>query len=369
MLGCNISLGAIGQGAQGTTSQTLNAANTWLAFSFVWPFASDTLSAVRLYFSATAGTPPSITCDLVSDSSGFPASGAATESKSATAVNGGFVDFTGFTTSLTQGTRYWLRTKNADGSPATNTATLRWVTASVDFAMSSSATAGAVNWSVAKTTTGDGGWSANSMPANMRLKSGGGLYFGAPAFNSAAGTTKIFGTNEEGVKFTMPSGPTCNVKGAGTSFAAKTGSPPDGVVFKIYTGASSTPTLQGTSFVVPNSIAIVAAANVIAAQFASAIAIAPGTVVRVTLRQASGGGDASNYFVNRWTSWDSDANSLPLAPLGGFVRTSTTDGINFTDSNTEFVPIGLLLDSDGPFTVPASGGVTKHAGFGGGLVA
>jgi hypothetical protein len=102
--------------------------------------------------------------------------------------------------------------------------------------------------------------------------------------------------------------------------------------------------------------------------FASTLALAPGTWVRVTTGESTNS-DTSGKYNNTEYQWDSDPNSTALMPFQGtLAKTLSVDGTNFTDTSTTLQPFALLLDANSPFS---SGSTTSsmlvHPGMYGGM--
>lgn len=357
----------------GMRTFALNSATTYVAFNVRIP-ATKTLNKVKIYCSGTTGSPTAAgtTCGIHPDSSSAP-NATATETRQLAGVPSGSAwnEWTGFTTSMTADTQYWLVVKNGTATPGSNYATWQCAASvNVPLSYSDSATFGNYFGWGARSTTDGTTWSSGGNYYNqvlgIRLEFSDGSFAGFPVSNVAAdGTDTVYSAREYGIKFTVPaSWPTINIKRALFDIASSGTVPAGGMRYRIYTGATTTPTLQGTSITAPNTSHLNGGWKTL--PFASAVAVTAGTTVRVTFGAVSGG-SSSNEFRSYLYTIENSAGSKALMPFGACVKTYTTDGTTFTDTDTGIIPWGIQLDTAGEFTVSASGGIMRQPGLGGGI--
>lgn len=75
------------------------------------------------------------------------------------------------------------------------------------------------------------------------------------------------------------------------------------------------------------------------------------------VQNATDGTNGNDYRFFRFTLENSATTKAQL-PFGGVQKTYSTDGVTFTDTDTEAAPFQLFLDTSGEFTV--SGGGLKN---------
>jgi len=361
--------------------QALNAAATWLAYNFVAEQAK-TLSEVSAYLSAIANpgslATTDLTCDLYSDSSGSP--NASLQSRPAPSVPGSaqWLRWTGFSTALTAGTPYWLVLKNANAAPATNFPTYQWVAQGASFGQAVPlgvgnllvATPPQYGWGRGVTTNSGGAWTLQGGTLGMRLGFSDSTYDGTPVQNltraNAVGSgDRASGKQACGVRFNVPSGATLNVRGAW--FVVARNGAPGSLVYKLYSGT----TLLGTTYGIGQANVTSTTGDLLAAYFPSALALsAAGNPYRLVMADSNTADASTLWYGAPLVAWDSDASSLALKPLDGTLQeTVTTDYTAgppvFTDTSTNVIPFGLLLDTLGEFTAGGGGGLFNHPGMAG----
>lgn|SRR5574343_357497 len=324
----------------------LNAANTQIAFSFIAPYAAanKTLSKVKLFTSAIAGTQANIasTLNLCADASGVPNSGTIVETETVSNVAAGWWEWTGFSTELTGGVRYWLIVKNTAVDPTTDYPTVQWIAAnSVNYQVSGSGS----TWGIAKVSTTDGGstWATGALNgyAGIRLEFSDGSFMGAPF--SAAGSTAtgypVYSTRELGNLITTPANGKLNIRGVCMPLR-KNGTPAADVVYKLYNGT----TLIGTTHEVPR--ANFGTYLFMPATFQAAVEVAPSTSLRVVFAMDADAGDSSNYYYIPGYTIEDNADSKALVPYGAQATYYTG---SWAQTSTLVLPFALLLDTDSEF--------------------
>lgn len=356
----------------------LSAANTWLGFTFVSP-SGKTLSKVKAFVSAVSGTPAAsdATLDLFSDNVGIPnTSVEGPKTATGTPTASAWLEWTGFTTGLTAGTRYWLIFKNANASPGTHNFTYRYgttQTAPVPIISTQGTTAaGAWGWNKLHSTDGGSTW-VTAIPNvfGWRLEYSDGSFDGLPYSNIVIGAaaTWVYGNREVGVLVTTPNNATLNIKGV-AFLANKVGTPTGSLRARLYNGV----TLLATS---ANSIpaTFVGTGNPAHAwefYFATTQSVAPGSSLRVVLSETTQSDTSSNVYRSYEYTVENDANSRALCPFGNCQQTITTDAtanpVVFSETNTVFTPFALILDSDGEFAATSGGGGVSRRLYGGRVI-
>ncbi len=355
--------GLLNTGGASTTTFQANAAASggfsanWLAFSWN-PSESKTLSAVRVFASAIAGTlaGTDLVCDIYSDTAGTgPNASLATTSTvtaTPTAGNAAWVEFIGFTLAVTAGTQYWIVLRNANATPATNNLTYRYGAgnSTIGMGLSECAAGKFGSGGVLSSVNSGGAWSAsvNAFTNGWRVQFSDSTYDGFPFsnFSTLAAASSSFGKQAVGVQLVVPPNAIWNIRGAALQFT-KTGTPGAGV-FKLYNGS----TLLGTTASIPAGN--VTSARMFAALFASTISVQPGTTLNLVLCDTTTADTNTNaYTQNAWTV-DNDANSFALMPFEGTARkVVTTDytvgSPTFTGDQTLLIPFALILDSTGEY--------------------
>jgi hypothetical protein len=351
-------LGFLTGGVSSVATFQNNAAANWYAHSFIAPSdAARTLSAVRAYVSAVAGTvnASDITCDLYDSTGTGGAPGSTVETgKTTGAISAaGWYDWTGFTSALTSGQMYWAVLKNANGTPASNNVTFRTVT-SLNIPWLQGTAANRFMWTKGTSTNSGGAWTLGTTSmGSLRVAYSDGSYDGIALSNAVVGGVGdgVYSARESGVKFTSPPNGVLKVSGIAMAVAAKTGSPTGNIRFGLWTGSSS-PANQGYTASIPATA--LSGQSWLYSYFSSAITIQPGTVCRVTLAETTQS-DASTSRFNNWEiTTDSDSNSLALLPFEGTAAKTYFDGSStWTDTTTSLFGFALLLATSGEFDVSA----------------
>jgi len=321
-----------------------------------------TLSAARFYFSVVTASPTTnITASLYASAAGAPTGSPLEAAKNvSTSISAaGWYEFTGFSTALTKSVQYWIVLKNTDGAPQTNGVTIRsGGTGSGQISASQGTGAG---W-IKKASTDTGAtWNASTasnISGSMRLGFSDSSFDGLPisTLTTVSTTNSVYSAREIGVLFTTPAGPTLNVRCLST-FASITGTPTGDLRYRLYTGATATPTLTATTDVVANGHIIGTAYG--SSCFATVQSIPPGTAIRIVASETTqSDANTDRYEIAQYTI-DDTAASKALTPFGSTKLTLSTDGgANFTDTDTIIIPFGLVLDQTTPFTVAAGTGQT-----------
>lgn len=344
-----------------TASLAVNAANTWIAFSFLGN--GKTLSKAYLFTAGLAGslTAAQLTADIFSaTSTGLPnASVSGPHNCDAVPISGWNSWSPAYAT--TDGTMYWLVIKNTHGTPASNNVTFRYGAANTGPYNSH-----AGQWGFNKVHTTDGSTWGTSVVGTfgLQLDWNDATYGGLPFSNITTGGAAegVYGTTELGNYWTF-SGPTINVHGVWAYVRSVTSTPSNALRARIYSGSSSTPTRLVTSTGGPLQGQI--GAGYFYFPFAAPQALAAGTY-RTVIGTTGSDANTLRYNSSIYTIQNL-ASSKSLMPFGNMQRTYSSDGTTFTETDTEIMPIGWLLNNGSEFTVSAGGGLLVPGGFRGGM--
>lgn len=342
--------------APATSTLALNAAATWLAFSFLAPPGGKTVTSVRLYLTAVAGTlqTTDLTCDVYSDTPGNPNASLGSVNLGSAPVGAGWVTFTGLNVVTTAGTQYWIVLKNADGTPGTNFATFGYLAGALPSLLSPKSISNKSGSNCICSTTNSGtAWTANNNgAAGFRLGYGDGSYDGLPlsAASTAAIANKAFGSNLVGVQFATPAGPSLKVAGLAFQLEA-VGTPTGYPVFSLYQGA----TLLGSTPNLVCNVPATTASDWFFNYFSSDITLSPSTTYRAVFGDSAADSGTNYFLAGNLFSYDTDSNSLPLLPFEGTTEVATYNGSTWTATQGYLTPFALILDSGGEFLVSSGG--------------
>jgi hypothetical protein len=335
-----------------TLGQALNAANTWLAFSLVGNAASKTLADVKILITNVVGTPAAsdITCSLQLDAAGVP-DGSTIESRPlALTPTIAYHRFTGFTTALTAGRRYWLVFKNGNASPASHYVEITTGTNQTVPTMTQvDTTTGLYGWGGRRVTTDGSSWGTEQSVVGYRVGYSDNSIEGILVNNfSVSGTTDgIYSTREAGNLITAPANVKLNVRGCTFLTSAMSGTPTGNLRAKLYEGT----TLVRTSApLVPNGNPGNAWLDF---YFATPYLLTPGQQYRYVLSETAQSDANTVRFNYRFVSWCGDTDELAQIPLGA--RRTLFDGSQWTEPQTwNFLPSALLLELGAEYAPPAS---------------
>ena len=342
----------------GTQYDTLNTNTTYLAWGANLS-VTKTLDQARYYCDSKVGT-PDIRVALYGSSTSTGAPNTSLEEKALNPTCPGWNDWTGFTTSMTAGSQYYVIVRNAAGTPASNYAVFRRIP-KLDYSVlggNRASIGSAWGWCYRYSTDSGTTWAngnGSGGHGGMRLKFSDSTYTGIPVSNVLKDTTnQIYGAREFGAYFVVPSTwPT--IKVAGISFSmGNQGTAPAELRYRLYTG--STPSLQATTNSIPDEH--FQADSWIPLYFPSAITLSPNQIVRITAGAVTGGSSGNSFALQRY-DWDTDANSRTLLPLS--LQGSYFDGTStWTQLPGNVPPFVLILDKAGEFAAAAGGGVINQ---------
>lgn len=362
-----------------TNNQQLNAAGTWYAASLVGPAfgagVPKSLNSVR-FFATSVANPGSLatsdlTCSLYSDLNGSPNTllEGPVSCVAVPAGNSTWVDWTGFTTTLTAGQMYWLVWKNANGTPATNNVTYRTGNNGTYVGVGQCVGSTTYGSGVVKNTTNSGtSWNQVAYSScGWRVGYSDGSYDGMPVNNiGQLGASSIaFGKQEIGVRFTSPP-VVLNVAGLGMA-VIKNGSPAGNLRLRLYTGSGANIVLRGTTSVIAAANVGSASGFMYSAYFPSVVPVAANSNCYVMIGDDNAADTSGNGYNSLDYTVNNDPNSLALLPFGGTYYRSTIPDNTATpvvpsDTVTDFLCGGFLLDSvGGEYGLPgtAFGGVLQ----------
>lgn len=340
--------------ANSVSAQNLNAAATWVALSFI--AKSSNLNEVLVYGVLT-GTlvAADITCTIYSDTSAQPGSVIEARNCSATPATG-FNSFTGFTSSLTVGTRYWCVFKNLNATPASNFLAIRYASnGALPFqALGSNVISG---WAKRHSTDSGATWAAGNVAGTA------GVFLsydtsGTPTYDGFALNTiglatavPVYSTREYGVIFTTPS--TGNFKVAGATFLVYRNLNPTGnVVYKIYEGT----TLLGTTYALPLSNTSNGISSWVTLHFASTLTLAPNTSHRVVIAETTNSDSSSNYYTTYRYTLSTATGVRTVLPFNNTLQQTYYDGSSWTEDSGFILPFGLVFDVDAEIASSGGGG-------------
>jgi hypothetical protein len=325
----------------------LSAAANRFALSFV-PEATKTLSKVTIYLSGVTGTlgANDLVADLFSDSASNP--GTSIESRNTvttTPTGAGRCEWTGFTSSITAGTKYWFVVKNVNATPATNYATCRYFYDYVGpYDMAGSSGWG---WSKKESTNGGTSWTNTYyMGIILRLEYSDGTFEGFPIDSITDTDTSaqtVYSSRESGNRLITPN-IILNVKGL--SFFVGTGGTPTGDLrYRIYNGTN----LLGTTNSIPEANIADGSTMWRPATFASNIIIPPLSDIRVVMSETSNSDASSNRYYSYKYVMENNANTLNLKPFMGSLQRTYFDGSSWVETNTDMIMFIFILDDRNPF--------------------
>lgn len=322
-------------------TQQMNSANSRVAFGLIGN--GKTLNSIRLYFSAVTGTVVAndIQVAILGDDSGAPNAANVIDAfrPCSTAISAaGMYDWTGFTTPLTIGSRFWIVVKNVNATPASNNVSISNLPQYGNLQVQ-------VNYGPIKRVSTDGGstWgTATGNTSSFRLGYSNGSYGGLPIITSSQGGIpfSVYSTRMVGSKFTIPDGMYPIIRGLAVSLGANIGTPSANPNLKLYVG--STPRQVGNTILCPSAMG---GSCVVHGVFDSPVRLPPRTICRVVMGEQSNADTTDNRYRPHVLTPDPSSISRSLMPFGGIVST-VFDGSNWTDDESIFVPVSLHLDDE-----------------------
>jgi hypothetical protein len=364
----------LGLGTSGNyASNALNAANTWMAWSFV-PNQNDTLNTVRVRFNTNGGT-PGANCQVTvyPDNNGVPDytnnGGNGLGQVTVTPTSATWQTISGFTVSVTRGTLYWVVVKNTNGTPATNNFNLQYNSAVAATGMSryTGFASNTQAWGFTHKRTTDGGstWTGGvASPQPVRYGFSSGEYTGGPMLTQITTTASvgldIHTKRACGARFTVPSNLRVNIIGVMIQ-ARKTGTPTGNLIVNAYKNiGSGIPTVVGAdraSFAIPQANIMTTTDGWVPMLFTSGLAAVGGDVLDFALRQTVDNSNSSNYYMPTEYTCDTDTPSLGL--FGDWnpklIKTTDDSTTAFSEGAGAVFGMALIVQSGTPFNAPTGG--------------
>ena len=350
----------------GVSGLALSAASTYLALGFTLDQAKA-LSKVQVYCSAVQNAVSiganDLTCDIYSDSGGTPNASLQSVNTLTSTIASGWVEFTGFTYSLSAATQYWLVFKNNNGTPGTNYPTYQWGGSNT---ISGVANGSSPHWGWLKCQYNGTSWTSSAAAVcGYRLQFSDGTYDGFPVQSISGASDKAYGStpgsgNEVGVQFTVPSGAKWNVRGL-TFYVNIAGSPTGSLLYRLYQNGTLVATTPG----IPVGNAAISGATYNPAYFASTVTLNPGDTVTCTIADSATDSSSNAYIMGDEYKFASDSNTRALMPFDGTLQKAVTSSgggastPSFTLTPTSIFPFVLLLDSADEFGSSGGGGVPR----------
>ncbi len=337
---------------------TLTASTTRGAFGFFLD-RDRTITGCRVFFTKT-GSP--IAADIVADlfdmnSAGNPNASLATFG-TPSGISG-WVDYGGVSVALTANTMYFVVFKNVNGTPASNFVDIERLQQGTPNHASVSGNSGTRGWGVRRSTNSGTSWINDaSQAAGIRLAFADGTFAGLPAMDVLSGVT-VYSSREAGAICVTPG---VDLAVRGVSFPIARNSTPTGQLrYRLYTGASSAPTLLATTGLLPSAsgslITTSSPFTWIPLFFSSVVTIPASSTLRVVMSETTQSDASLVFFRGRSISVDNNADSKAL--LGNFYRTLSTDGgTTFSETDTEFSSFALILDTGATGSSGAPGGLS-----------
>jgi len=345
--------------AAAQTLTNLNNANTFWAVGIIGRGVA--LNNFREYLGAATGTliASDITADLYSadTATGKPSSSIEGPKSCDSAPSAaGYYQWSGFTTTLTAGVQYYIVLKNVNATPASNYVGAYVIRENAISSFNGTASTSGMN----RYTSPDGGstWvTGYSGIACPRFGFAGSLYRGLPIYDLVSGGIPlgVYSTRECGAKFTSPANAIPRAIGLWMRTNVITGTPTGSPRLGLRVGSDA------AVYTDPISTASFGANEIVSAFLSTAKAIPASSVCRVSLAETTNSDASGNRFNVTKYLVENDATSKSLLPFGGFVQTYF-DGSSWTDTDTETVSCGIIIDDGGEFSAY---GMKFHPGMNG----
>lgn len=337
----------------------------WLAYGLRVNEAK-TVSKIMVYTSAITGSPGTsdAVCDIYSDNANPNASLASSATVTAAPTANAWLEFTGFTYALTANTQYWIVIRNQAADTSTTNFTCQYpdrvqaLTGMTGMGFVPIAFAGI------RTSTNSGStWSGIvNGPPQFRVEFDDSTFVGYPVATptAIASGERAFGSTEHGVRFTTPANGQFKIAGL-TLGIGKIGTPTGSLRFRLYEGSSTTPTATTESIAPAN---LNASLTLIPLYFSALQTLAANTVYRVTASNSAADSSANAYTSLHYLV-QSSAGSRGLLPWS-CQKTVLAAGA-WTDTDTNILSWGLILDPTDPLVAGSAGGLITHPGMSGGM--
>lgn len=331
------------------STNALSTATTFSAFSFI-PDSTKTVSKVRFYASAVAGTLQSGDIEVHIYSSaedGKPNASVASSVTITTLPTGAnIVEATGFSYALTAGTQYWAVIKCPNAGAGRYITTRRYTVVRNEAVVGNTSGFG-LNFA---TTTDGSTWTVTPQAAGVISIEYSDASLSGPLIYGSWQSSGVYGAGaskrHDGFFMTTPSGPSVKIRGAFIN-VVKTGSPTGTLTATLRVG--------GSTYSSVNSIPSGQVASGMNIFYFPETTVAGGTGIMVTLDNSAEDSSGNTYKVGSFI-FRNDSADLSLAPFGLRLTTSTDNAATWTETGEYVVLGGLLMDVSSPFSAAASGG-------------
>lgn len=280
---------------------------------------------------------------------------------------------TGFSTALTAGNQYYIVLRNLNGTPATNyfaVARRNDMGGFNAFGRGTSSSSTAYGNHVSISNDSGSTWTSGNFAGagQFRIEFSDASFFGVPIYNSVrpADNTgsgeSVYSTREVGNKFTTPSDAKIRISGIGC-WVYKNNTPTADIRFGLWTGVASPTNIAYTATLPVNQISGQGFVNL---PFATVQELTAATAYRITMGRTTQSDTSSNTVTVGRDTWENDANSLLLKPMGGTLSKTYFDGATWTDTTTQTVWCTPYLQYGDEFGTQASGGLRNQNQISGG---
>lgn len=333
-----------------TSNLALSAAATWGAVGFI-ASGSRTLSEIHIAIVSTTGslTSGDLRLALYANNGAKPGTEIEGINSSGT-PSSGWNSITGFGTSVTAGTAYWIVYRNMDATPASNFFTVSRRTISASGVGGVASTTNMNQWSAANSTDSGTNWTRSVNISPIVLVWSDGTREGFPI---TGGTQcQIYSARECGLLFNT-GGTALRVAGV-AGMVSKTGTPTGAARFRIYEGSGASRTLIATT--TGTSSDGTTTVGYMSLLFGSTQILKANTTYTVALAETTQSDASTNRLNVSGYAVKSDSTALMSSMFGGGTSyTLTTNGSTWSDTANEYPHITLLLDTSRPFVIPNGG--------------
>lgn len=355
----------------GTRTFNLAAGARWEAFSFILS-ETKTLNTIKWFMSANTGAASGdFRFDIYSDNSDVPnVSLANSVVTTGTPGTNAWLTNTGYSLSLTAGTRYWVVEQNVNVSPTT----VYWSTITSKNILPPSFTqgndTGSSVFGFVESITSGAAWANDAGGGVFPLVLGfsDGTFFGFPVGLKKraldAGTTyAVYSGRKHGMLITTPADAKLRVKCL-TFQIGKNGTPTGNLQYEIWTG-TSTPTLVDTTSITPAANVDSTGGGNFPLCFPTARELSANTTYRFVVAESTQSDASTDRLKSTYyTNVDSAASSQALKFWGASAAstycTGTCTAANWTENTTEMVPFLMTLDAGDEFGTQSAGGGIKN---------
>lgn len=330
------------------TSLNLNTATTFIAFAFT--AKATGLTAFMFDISAVTGTvvAANITGQVYTDNGSGPSSTVGSAGALSANPATGWNTITGISSgTLTLNQTYWMVIKNINGTPASNSVTVRCnpgMLSAKSLSYKSVTTTDGTTWTTGITTNT---WRAYDSASDT--------YWGCPSSTMQAfgSPERIQGSLQTGIRFTTPPGVSLNVIGIGFN-ASKTGTPAGNIGMKLYNSGGTLIATADEHFVTELGTGTPAP---VFFRLPTTQTLSPSTNYYAMCYDAGASTGANYYFM--WKApFENSTATDNLRFLGS--KLFTLSAGTFTEVTGYTVPFYILLEPQNEFSVAAGGGPSSY---------